>query len=339
MAPGCGAPRNIYGARRWFGWCSVRQSGPLSSSSGVMTRADVKALQALEVMKSCHDFDSIVSLESLATIRKRYSIPDEYILHVPGPGQRPYHPCPKGFSISIDALEVGLRFPLHPVIGECLSRRRDWGFGVEWSPHPVSNVTPNLSDEESILVGRLKGILSASQAIRNLTEEWTTWSLPSAQVRPRQSMAGEPDLGRSSVSRTGVSTELPREPLGSMTTEDGLHKGLVRMGVHDVTPPTLQSVSRPCFRSDSVYFLWEKEREPDRAPVGPVGWGALYSLGGGLAVCSALPQVWSPHMVSQSAQGHGTMVWRTMQHLWRAAMVRLAQRPAGSTLDADVALA
>ncbi|RZS19380.1 hypothetical protein BHM03_00051768 [Ensete ventricosum] len=101
----------------WFGWCSVRQSGPLSSSSGVMTRADVKALQALEVMKSCHDFDSIVSLESLATIRKRYSIPDEYILHVPGPGQRPYHPCPEGFSISIDALEARLRFPLHPVIG------------------------------------------------------------------------------------------------------------------------------------------------------------------------------------------------------------------------------
>ncbi|RRT49176.1 hypothetical protein B296_00027233 [Ensete ventricosum] len=84
-------------------------------------------------MKSCHDFDSIVSLESLATIRKRYSIPDEYILHVPGLGQRPYHPCPEGFSISIDALEAGLRFPLHPVIGECLR----W-----WRVSP-SRVAPN----------------------------------------------------------------------------------------------------------------------------------------------------------------------------------------------------
>ncbi|RRT57941.1 hypothetical protein B296_00041316 [Ensete ventricosum] len=31
---------------------------------------------------------------------------------------------------------------------------------------------PNLSDEESILVRRLKGILSTSRAIRNLIEEW-----------------------------------------------------------------------------------------------------------------------------------------------------------------------
>ncbi|RZR71711.1 hypothetical protein BHM03_00006749 [Ensete ventricosum] len=36
------------------------QSEPPSLSSGVMTRADVKALQALEVMKSSHDFDSTV---------------------------------------------------------------------------------------------------------------------------------------------------------------------------------------------------------------------------------------------------------------------------------------
>ncbi|RWW70174.1 hypothetical protein BHE74_00022161 [Ensete ventricosum] len=152
-------------------------------------------------------------------------------------------------SVSIDALEAGLRFPLHPVIGECLgwwrisptqvapnswhylitflgecrgsgiistrdlflscfrlckgqggynliaqegfkvegapsdnkgwkthflfvSRCRDWGFGVECSAHPISNIPCNLSDEESILVGQLKGILSASRAIRNLTEEW-----------------------------------------------------------------------------------------------------------------------------------------------------------------------
>ncbi|RRT75772.1 hypothetical protein B296_00005907 [Ensete ventricosum] len=37
-----------------------------------------------------------------------------------GPGQRPFHPCPERFSISTDTLEVGLRFPLHPIIEECL---------------------------------------------------------------------------------------------------------------------------------------------------------------------------------------------------------------------------
>ncbi|RWW58863.1 hypothetical protein BHE74_00034220 [Ensete ventricosum] len=93
------------------------QSGPQSSSSGVMVGADAKALQA---MKSHHDFDSTVSLESLASIRKRFSILNEYVLHTLGPGQRSYHSYPGGFSISIDALEAGLRLPLHPVIGECL---------------------------------------------------------------------------------------------------------------------------------------------------------------------------------------------------------------------------
>ncbi|RZS17268.1 hypothetical protein BHM03_00049390 [Ensete ventricosum] len=83
-----------------------------------MTGADAKALQALEAMKSHHDFDSTVCLESLGSVRKHFSIPSEYVLHAPRSGQRPYHPCPGGFGISIDALEAGLRFPLHPVIRE-----------------------------------------------------------------------------------------------------------------------------------------------------------------------------------------------------------------------------
>ncbi|RZR91064.1 hypothetical protein BHM03_00019104 [Ensete ventricosum] len=86
-----------------------------------MTGADAKALQALEVMKSHHDFDSTVCLESLGSVQKRFSISSEYVLHAPRSGQRSYHPCPRGFGISIDALEVGLRFPLHPVIRECLN--------------------------------------------------------------------------------------------------------------------------------------------------------------------------------------------------------------------------
>ncbi|RRT84286.1 hypothetical protein B296_00000154 [Ensete ventricosum] len=228
---------------------SGNQSVPESSSSGVMTAAEAKVLQALEVMKSLHDFDSTICLESLGSIQKRFSIPNEYVLRAPRSGQRPYHPCPGGFSISIDALEAGLRFPLHPVIGEYLSwwqvspgqiapnswryiitflgeckgsgivpsrdlflscfclcrgqggcyltarsgfrvggapsnnkgwksrflfvsRCQGWDFGIEWSTYPISNVLPNLSDEETNMVERLKSILSASRAVRNLTEEW-----------------------------------------------------------------------------------------------------------------------------------------------------------------------
>ncbi|RZS13656.1 hypothetical protein BHM03_00045268 [Ensete ventricosum] len=65
-------------------------------------------------MKSCHYFNSTVSLESLAIIWKHFSILNEYVSHAPAHGQRPYHTCPKGFNISIDALVAGLRFPLHP---------------------------------------------------------------------------------------------------------------------------------------------------------------------------------------------------------------------------------
>ncbi|RRT67751.1 hypothetical protein B296_00028005 [Ensete ventricosum] len=57
---------------------SGNQSSPPSSSSGVMTQVDAKALQALEAMKLFHNFDSIVNLESLASIGKRYSISNEY---------------------------------------------------------------------------------------------------------------------------------------------------------------------------------------------------------------------------------------------------------------------
>ncbi|RRT40313.1 hypothetical protein B296_00041598 [Ensete ventricosum] len=62
---------------------SGNQSVPESSSSGVMTGAEAKVLQALEVMKSFHDFDSTIFLESLGSVRKRFSIPNEYVLHTP----------------------------------------------------------------------------------------------------------------------------------------------------------------------------------------------------------------------------------------------------------------
>ncbi|RZS25564.1 hypothetical protein BHM03_00058785, partial [Ensete ventricosum] len=184
---------------------------------------------------------------SLAVIREWYDIPAEYGLHVPQPGQRPYSLDAPGMCISVDALEAGLRFPLHPLIEECLRwwrispsqvapnswrnlvvflgecrgadiiPTRDlfmacfrlcksrgnyyltvrvgfrvsgapsnnkgwksrylyvsglvWGFRLNWLAHRLAT-PPYLSEEETILVSRLKGILSSSRAIKEIAELW-----------------------------------------------------------------------------------------------------------------------------------------------------------------------
>ncbi|RWW53290.1 hypothetical protein BHE74_00040233 [Ensete ventricosum] len=75
-------------------------------------------------MKADHDLDTVVTEGSLAVIRGRYSISSEYGLHVLRPGQRPYSSDALGMCITVDALEAGLRFPLHLLIEECLRWRR-----------------------------------------------------------------------------------------------------------------------------------------------------------------------------------------------------------------------
>ncbi|RZR78220.1 hypothetical protein BHM03_00003496 [Ensete ventricosum] len=71
-------------------------------------------------MKADHDLDTAVTEGSLVVIRGWYSILIEYGLHVPRPGQRPYSSDAPGMCITVDALEIGLRFPLHPLIKEYL---------------------------------------------------------------------------------------------------------------------------------------------------------------------------------------------------------------------------
>ena len=80
-----------------------------------------------------HDLDSVVSGSSLEKLRERYYIPAEFVLVAPDPGQRSYDPIPRGFALTQDALEAGLRLPLHPLIVSCLSL---------WRISP-SQVTPN----------------------------------------------------------------------------------------------------------------------------------------------------------------------------------------------------
>ncbi|RRT82469.1 hypothetical protein B296_00015295, partial [Ensete ventricosum] len=164
-------------------------------------------------MKSDHDLDTAVTEGSLAVIRERYSIPIEYGLHVPQPGQRPYSLDAPDICISVDDLEADLRFPLHPLIEECLRWWRispsqvapnSWrylivflgecrgvriiltrdlfmacfrlfkicGFRLDWSTHPIGNTSPYLSEEETVLVDRLKGILSSLCTIKEMTELW-----------------------------------------------------------------------------------------------------------------------------------------------------------------------
>ncbi|RWW17966.1 hypothetical protein GW17_00018079 [Ensete ventricosum] len=71
-------------------------------------------------MQSNFDVDSTMMTHRLVEVRKNYFIPLEYELHSPLPGEHPYDAFLNGFSLSIDALEAGLRFPLHPVIEACL---------------------------------------------------------------------------------------------------------------------------------------------------------------------------------------------------------------------------
>ncbi|RZR91344.1 hypothetical protein BHM03_00019442, partial [Ensete ventricosum] len=96
------------------------EASPSGASSGPPSPVDARALRDLEVMKVDHDLDTTVTEGSLAAIRERYSIPTEYRLHVSQPGQHPYISDTPDMCVSVDALEADLRFPLHPLIEECL---------------------------------------------------------------------------------------------------------------------------------------------------------------------------------------------------------------------------
>ncbi|RWV82541.1 hypothetical protein GW17_00055957 [Ensete ventricosum] len=93
------------------------KSTVVPSSSAPNDSGDGKALAT---MRSCFNIDSTVTARRLIDVRKDCYVPPEYELHVPLPGQHPYDVFPSGFGLSTNALEVGLSFPLHPVIEACL---------------------------------------------------------------------------------------------------------------------------------------------------------------------------------------------------------------------------
>ncbi|THU52136.1 hypothetical protein C4D60_Mb10t00820 [Musa balbisiana] len=184
-----------------------------------------------------HDINSTVSESLLNNLQERYCIPEDYALLAPESGQRAYDPIPKGFALTLDALEAGLCFPLHPVISSCISwwrispsqmapnswrylvaflgecyyanitltrsiflscfhlskgsggyylsarsgfwvsgtpssNKGDWGFGIRWSACMIDNTAPTLNGDEYRDLQRLKEILPASRAIRDMTKQW-----------------------------------------------------------------------------------------------------------------------------------------------------------------------
>ncbi|RZS06101.1 hypothetical protein BHM03_00036703 [Ensete ventricosum] len=96
------------------------RSTTILSSSGGTAPANSGATEALAVIQSCFNIDSTMTTRRLVEVRKNYYIAPEYELHVPLPGECPYDTFPSDFSLPTDALEAGLRFPLHPVIEACL---------------------------------------------------------------------------------------------------------------------------------------------------------------------------------------------------------------------------
>ncbi|RRT63996.1 hypothetical protein B296_00006461 [Ensete ventricosum] len=212
--------------------------GSSGASSGPSSPVDARVLRVLEVMISDHDLDMAVTEGSLVVIRERYSIPTEYGLHVPQPGQHPYSLDVLGIQVATNSWRYLVVFlgecrgagtiPTRDLFMACFrlcksrgsyyltarvsfrvsgapSSNKGWksrylyvsgsvsGFRLDWSAHPIGNAPPYLSVEETVLVDRLKGILSSSRAIKEMVELWLVDAglSPASRVPPTRPVARE----------------------------------------------------------------------------------------------------------------------------------------------------
>ncbi|RRT57191.1 hypothetical protein B296_00037637 [Ensete ventricosum] len=131
----------------------------LSSSWGGMSPMDAKAFKALGVMRLCHDCDWVVIDELLVKVQKHYSILNE--------GQGSYYLNTRSGSWVGEAPCNNKGWKTRHLF---ISDNWAWGLRLEWLAHTMGNVPPYLFDEESEQFGQLKGILSSSRAIREVTE-------------------------------------------------------------------------------------------------------------------------------------------------------------------------
>ncbi|RWV86838.1 hypothetical protein GW17_00051226 [Ensete ventricosum] len=160
-------------------------------SSGGIAPDDSRAADALATIQSCFNVDSTLTSHRLVKVRERFYIPLKYELHVPIPDQCPYDAFLSGFGLSTDALEMGVRFSLHPVIEACLEC---------WQISPS---------------------YMASNSVRDMNETWLAeagLSLAPREMFNLGKMKSGSDVGSRSIapSTTDVSPSPAMEPRASM---------------------------------------------------------------------------------------------------------------------------
>ncbi|RRT61234.1 hypothetical protein B296_00030377 [Ensete ventricosum] len=93
----------------------------------------------------------------------------------------------------------------------CWWRSSSWGFRLDWSVHPISNVPPYLS-EESTLVSRLTRILSISRAIRDMTELWLVEAGLSPAPRGAMDLSTLRDMPKMSAGKSTPAARVTPSP-------------------------------------------------------------------------------------------------------------------------------
>ncbi|URD77484.1 hypothetical protein MUK42_13516 [Musa troglodytarum] len=71
-------------------------------------------------MEEAHDCGSVVTSQQLEELRDRFQVSPKIILSIPKGEDRPFHQFCRGFCLSLEALEAGLRLPLPLVVVACL---------------------------------------------------------------------------------------------------------------------------------------------------------------------------------------------------------------------------
>ncbi|RWW37499.1 hypothetical protein BHE74_00057365 [Ensete ventricosum] len=124
------------------------------------------------------------------------------------------------------------------------------------SAHPIGNTSPYLSEEETVLVGRLKGILSSSRAIKEMAELW----LVEAGLRPasRDQMDLEELRGMPNVTSDKVPPTRPTaREVGASPTREAPKASLKRP---IVTPTEQAEDAARCHKKVKVLTRRHKSR-------------------------------------------------------------------------------
>ncbi|RWV84967.1 hypothetical protein GW17_00053281 [Ensete ventricosum] len=85
------------------------------------------------------------------------------------------------------------------------------GFRLDWSAHPIGNAPPYLSEEETVLVDRLKGILSSSRAIKEMTKLWLVEAGLSPTSRDRMDLGELRRMPKVTIGKIPLTRPIARE--------------------------------------------------------------------------------------------------------------------------------